>query len=84
MTIKNSLRHRCHKHFLTKNMYQFWLVPVHNRNRNGNNHIFNSHQVKPVAVDSLSTYYAGGLPIESQQPTSATDTACREHDRLPC
>ena len=35
-------------------------------------------------VDSVSTYYVGGLPIESRQPTSVTNVACREYDRLPC
>ena len=29
-------------------------------------------------------YCAGGLPIESQNPTSATYVACREHNWLPC
>ena len=35
-------------------------------------------------VDSGSTYYTGGLPIESQQPTSVTNVACRECDQPPC
>ena len=35
-------------------------------------------------VDSVFTYYAGGFPIESRQPTSATYIACRERDWLPC
>ena len=35
-------------------------------------------------VDSMSAYYTGGLPIESQQPTSVRNVACREHDRPPC
>ena len=35
-------------------------------------------------VDSTSAYCAGGLPIESRHPTSATYVACRECDRLPC
>ena len=35
-------------------------------------------------MDSVSAYYAGGLPIKSWQPTSATYVACREHDQLPC
>ena len=35
-------------------------------------------------VDSVSAYYARGLPIESQQPTSVTNVACRERDQPPC
>ena len=35
-------------------------------------------------VESRSAHCAGGLPIKSQQPTSVTSVACREHDRLPC
>ena len=35
-------------------------------------------------VDSMSAYYAGGLPIESRQPTSVTNMACRERDWPPC
>ena len=31
-------------------------------------------------VNKVSTYCAGGLPVDSWHPTSAT---CREHDRLP-
>ena len=32
----------------------------------------------------MSAHCAGGLPIESQQPTSVTNVACREHDWPPC
>ena len=35
-------------------------------------------------VESTSAHCVGGLPIESRQPTSVTNVACREHDRLPC
>ena len=35
-------------------------------------------------VENVSAYYAGGLPIESRQPTSVTNVACREWDQLPC
>ena len=35
-------------------------------------------------VDSMSTYYMGDLPIESRQPTSVTNVACRERDWPPC
>ena len=35
-------------------------------------------------VESTSAHCAGGLPIESRQPTSVTNVACREHDRPPC
>ena len=35
-------------------------------------------------VDSTFAYCAGGLPIVSQYPTSATYVACRERDWLPC
>ena len=35
-------------------------------------------------MDSVSTYEAGGLLIESLQPTSVTNVACRECDWLPC
>ena len=35
-------------------------------------------------VDSVSAYYVGGLSIESRQPTSVTNVACRERDRPPC
>ena len=31
-------------------------------------------------VDSKSAYYAGGLPIKSWHPTSATYVECRECD----
>ena len=34
--------------------------------------------------DSVSTYYAGGLPIKSRQPTSVTNVACRECNWPPC
>ena len=32
----------------------------------------------------MSAHCAGGLPIESQQPTSVTNVACREHDQSSC
>ena len=32
----------------------------------------------------MSAHCVGGLPIESQQPTSVTNVACRECDWLPC
>ena len=35
-------------------------------------------------VESTSAHCAGGLPIESWQPTSVTNVACRERDRPPC
>ena len=35
-------------------------------------------------VESTSAHCAGGLPIESRQPTSVTNVACRERDRPPC
>ena len=35
-------------------------------------------------MDSVSAYYAGGLLIESRQPTSVTNVACRECDWPPC
>ena len=35
-------------------------------------------------MDSVSVYYAGGLPIESWQPISVTNVACRECDWPPC
>ena len=35
-------------------------------------------------VESTSAHCAGGLPIESRQPTSVTNMACRERDRPPC
>ena len=35
-------------------------------------------------MDSVSAYYAGGLPIESRQPTSVTNVACMECNWLPC
>ena len=35
-------------------------------------------------VESMSAHCAGGLLIESWQPTSVTNMACRERDWLPC
>ena len=35
-------------------------------------------------VETTSAHCAGGLPIESRQPTSVTNVACREHNWLPC
>ena len=35
-------------------------------------------------VESMSAHCVGGLPIESQQPTSVTNVTCRERDRPPC
>ena len=35
-------------------------------------------------VESMSAHCVGGLPIESRQPTSVTNVACRECDQPPC
>ena len=45
---------------------------------------FNKISGRGRRVDSVSAYYAGGLPIESQQPTSATYVTCRECNWPPC
>ena len=35
-------------------------------------------------MDSVSAYYAGDLLIESRQPISVTNVACRDCNQLPC
>ena len=43
-----------------------------------------SDWISSINVECVSACCAGGLPIESRHPTSATYVTCRERDWLPC